>query len=465
MLEPRVAPRLARGLVTVAVAGALVFLASARVTHAQVTEAIKRARQAEEQASQRNKAVDQQAQQATQEGKPGAKAPEKPAQGGAQNPQTGTQGGAQPAAPRRPAPMPRLTSGPTPGANAGGPGTHTVEKGETLWGIAQRYLSDPYLWPEIYRINKDVVEDPRWIYPGEVLKLPGATPPATVGAVAVATPGGQPAAVVQQEAPVQEAEPPEGSTVFSSFRRATSTASRNAFIQRPAPIVRSGEYASAPFVTAANGPAWSGRVLESLNGVSVDVDRKDRAIQLADPVSITPPSGAPPQVGTRYLVIRPGPTVPGVGAVVVPTGIVDVESIERGKAPVARVTKLFDAMRAGQGLIPYERVRVDSAARPVALANGPMTTVAYLLADPVLPTIQAFIVLGAKGITNPRVGDVFAMIRPATVGATGAPVPEEVIGTAQVVRVTPQALTAVLTGQNTGAIKVGTQARLAARMP
>jgi LysM repeat protein len=349
-----------------------------------------------------------------------------------------------------------------PAANAGGPGTHTIEKGETLWGIAQRYLNDPYLWPEIYRINTDVVEDPRWIYPGEVLKLPGAPSPATVGAVAVASPG---AAAPVREAPIQDAEPPEGATVFSDFRRSSGTAARAQLISRPSPIVRSGEYTSAPFVTPMNGPAWSGRLLETLSGISVDVDRKDRAYQLSDPVSITPPSGTPPQIGTRYLVIRQGPLLAGLGSVVIPTGIIEVESVERGKAPVARVQKIFDAMRSGQGLVPYERVRVDSAARPVAVTNGPLTSVAFLLADPVLPTIQAFLVLGAKGISNSKVGDVFAMIRPATVGVGGAPVPEEVIGTAQVVRVTPQGMTAVLTGQSTGAIKVGTQARLAARMP
>ncbi len=50
--------------------------------------------------------------------------------------------------------------------------THEVRRGDTLWDLAGRYLQDWFRWPEIFEASRDVVEDPHWIYPGEILTLP-----------------------------------------------------------------------------------------------------------------------------------------------------------------------------------------------------------------------------------------------------------------------------------------------------
>jgi len=48
----------------------------------------------------------------------------------------------------------------------------TVKKGDTLHKFADIYLRDPLRWPEIYKYNKDLVENPNIILPAMKIKVP-----------------------------------------------------------------------------------------------------------------------------------------------------------------------------------------------------------------------------------------------------------------------------------------------------
>ena len=50
--------------------------------------------------------------------------------------------------------------------------TYTVEKGDTLSKIAKQHLGDANAWQKIFDANRDQLDDPDRIQPGQVLKLP-----------------------------------------------------------------------------------------------------------------------------------------------------------------------------------------------------------------------------------------------------------------------------------------------------
>lgn len=54
---------------------------------------------------------------------------------------------------------------------------YTVQSGDTLWDISERFLGDPWYWPKVWSKNPQI-ENPHWIYPGNRIRFltKGAVP-------------------------------------------------------------------------------------------------------------------------------------------------------------------------------------------------------------------------------------------------------------------------------------------------
>jgi hypothetical protein len=51
------------------------------------------------------------------------------------------------------------------------PDRYVVRPGDSLWGIAGRFTDSPQKWTEIWQLNKEQIQNPNMLRPGEVILL------------------------------------------------------------------------------------------------------------------------------------------------------------------------------------------------------------------------------------------------------------------------------------------------------
>jgi len=226
--------------------------------------------------------------------------------------------------------------------------------------------------------------------------------------------------------------------------------------------VRPGEYYAAPWVERLNGPANAGLIVGTGDVPAIPLTEVERPLQSYERVFVTVPAGMSAAAGTHYVSARPGPMLQGLGQVMVPTGIIVIERAQPGQAAEARVVARFEPVQIGDQLVPMDPSPAG-AGRPAAVNNGAETFVLWLKSEPVLPSLQSYVVVAAA--PGMRAGDQISFYRPRHMSPYGVVLPESEIAIAQIVRVTPQGATALIVDQTYDSIEQGTHARVTAKMP
>lgn len=325
------------------------------------------------------------------------------------------------------------------------PASHTVKRGDTLWDLARTYLGDPYLWPSIYRINTDQIEDPHWIYPGEVLRLPGRAPAAVI-----------------PEQPTSKA----GPTVFT--RESISRTAGMVAAPTPPAHVAIGDVVRASFVTAEKGPRGAGKILFGADIPGIAKDRLTTNFQLFDKLVMVPPVGSIAAEHEKFISYTLGETIENFGTVIIPTALLQVVRAPRdGEAAIVEVLELYGMVDADAPVIALDTAGAGARSRPTPFSDSRTTKIRAIYRPAVLPSLNYDVIFDLSSRDGMKIGDEVQIFRPRehAIQDEHPAIPEVAIATGQVVRVTPFGSTARITSQQQPAIRVGESVRLTARMP
>jgi LysM repeat protein len=357
------------------------------------------------------------------------------------------------------------------------PQTHTVRKGDTLWDLAQLYLKDPFLWPGIYRLNTDVVEDPHWIYPGEILRIvPDATVsavptrdtpvpagPVDTSAVGATEDSSETLARGPQQPSSAETPADEWAPLFQAQRARTVAEILKAYTDQPYRPLRQSEFYSSGFLTE-NQRLPYGQVLGPVTPSQIKATSSRANALPYSTIALAAPRGATYEVGDTLLVVRVGEEVEPYGRAIVPTGLVQVTEAVDGHY-LGSVVAVYGAIRNGQQVLPVESFTQGSGVRAVPIADGVRGALLGGLGRQDLkePQMVVFIDKGREHGVAP--GDLFEVRRRPARLSDGTLRVNELMATLQIVHARARTATAIVLTVISPDIPPGTDVVQVAKLP
>ena len=335
--------------------------------------------------------------------------------------------------------------------------THTVRTGDTLWDLANHYYQNPYAWPTIADANRSVVEDPHWIYPEEVLVIPGAAtavaegPPDNPGQI---TPVGLP-----EPQPQVRPDPLRRTRFYRSGDAGGAGIFIDPEVQQAA--VQPGEHYASPWVQDPETLPLVGRVIRTVDSPPGDAEQ-DLLIHPFDDVYVEYAGSTRPAPGERLMAVELLREFDdGRDEFVVrPAGVLTVQFEENGTM-VARVTEQWAPMNRGARVLSMEPFHgVDGVAEPID--DGATGTVrGFMIDQPLYATTDyGFLDLNESQV---RIGDVVMIYRIPR--ADDTLLPAEPVAFAKIVRVGPEGSTFRVTKVMQRRLEPGLPAQVVGRIP
>lgn len=372
---------------------------------------------------------------------------------------------------------------PAQGAKAS---AHTVKQGDTLWGIARTYLGDPSLWPQIYKLNTGVVEDPHWIYPGEVLNLEATagqtavpttdTPPPTTQAPAAPAPAAA-EPVVRAEAPMPAPTPlrleptqqdprggDDGMELFRRRRVANVSQAFAAYREVKYHPLRSGEFHAAGFLTEGQELPL-GTLLGPVTPEQIESARSRAAVQIYTAVGVVAPAGASYSAGDTLLIVdrREGPV--GYGEIIVPTGMLRITG-SNGPQTVGEVIAVYGPIRDGQWVMPAEKFTDPGGVTLQKVSGGIEGRILAPRGSRDLRQLQEVLFIDIGRTNGVSAGDLFEVRRTAgPQDKSMADARDELMATVQVIHVRGRTATVKVVTVVSPDIKPGARVVQVAKLP
>jgi len=290
---------------------------------------------------------------------------------------------------------------------------YVIKKGDTLWGLSERFIKDPYYWPNLWA-NNPYITNPHLIYPGQRVRVRDGRLEILPAAPAAAE---QAAGTVGAQVPPLP-EPTKAITVKT---------------------IPGGE----GFVVTS-GFAYAGALVDFIDGrIAIATDDVAFA-QFADIADVKP--------GTDYAIYRQGREIDHpvtgklFGHLIEEVGTVEVQKVN-GDVATTVVTRALKEIQRGDVLLPQQ-----SYASEIALKKADADVHGVILGarDERIAMAQHDIIYLDQGKANGlQVGNMVYISRPraATEYALHKKelvLPDRLLGAAVVVKVTPDTASALI---------------------